>query len=114
MECIQDLLYSLICKVEENNKKRKIWFDDNIYYYYIPTMDEINEENLKKELWWSFDEMDKFRSTATNEITQFAIIYPHFDTRFIAKKLWTIFDFDEIYKNMENEKKKENKLCKKL
>jgi len=80
---------------------KRITFNDELSYFYIPARDEIIKEGLKKDMWWSQEEMFQFRVTSNIEVQQFMQAFPYNDIRTVQKQLWLIVDFDEIYKRIE-------------
>jgi hypothetical protein len=82
-------------------EKQKITFNDTIYYYYIETKEDIIDADLKKDLWWSPQEMALSRAIYLFEIQQFMKMFPQNDLNTVKKELWLVLDFDEIYKQQE-------------
>ena len=101
-QIVKEVLYNIIEKIENKKiEKKQIKFNDIIYYCYIPNKDEIIEENIKNEIWWTSEEMEDFRFTFNNELQEFMQVFPHNNIRTVIKHLWLVFDFDEIYRNQK-------------
>jgi hypothetical protein len=83
------------------NSKKRITFNDTVYVCYIPTKQEILDEDLKKDLWWSMQEMNDIRSIYNMELQYFMNLYPHNNIRTVQKQLWLVVDFDAIYSSRE-------------
>lgn len=82
--------------------KRNVSFNDIVYYYYIETKEELLDADLKKDMWWTVEEMNYIRAIYTIELEQFMKAYPKNNIRNVQKQLWLVFDFDEIYRLQNN------------
>lgn len=87
----------------KNKNKKKIQINDTVQYVSIPNRYELMEENVKGELWWTVQEMSYMKYTASYEINVFLELFPNNDYNTLAKQLWLVLDFDEIYKNQVEE-----------
>jgi hypothetical protein len=87
----------MIPDIIKNASIKKIRFNETSYFHLIPSRQEILDENLKKDLWWTQEEMNNIRYIYTMELQQFMQAYPHNNIRDVQKQLWLVFDFDELY-----------------
>lgn len=78
-------------------RKKRIHFNETASFCFIPCRQEILDENLKNDLWWTQEEMNNIRYIYTMELQQFMQAYPHNNIRDVQKQLWLVFDFDELY-----------------
>jgi hypothetical protein len=87
----------MIPDIIKNASIKKIRFNETTSLCYIPCRQEIIDGDLKKELWWTQEEMEMIRYVYNVELQQFMQAYPHNNIRNVQKQLWLVFDFDEIY-----------------
>lgn len=88
---------NMIPDIIRNASIKRIRFNDTAYLHLIPSRQEIIDENLKKDLWWTQEEMEFIRFVYTMELQQFMAAYPNNNIRDVQKRLWVTLDFDEIY-----------------
>ena len=91
---------NMIPDIIRNASIKKIRFNETSYFHLIPCREEFLEENLKKDLWWTQEEMEAIRFVYTMELQQFMQAYPNNNIRDVQKRLWVTLDFDEIYARM--------------
>ena len=96
-------LFHQTVETNSNKNKKKIQINDTVQYVSIPNRYELMEENVKGELWWTVQEMSYMKYTASYEINVFLELFPNNDYNTLAKQLWLVLDFDEIYKNQVEE-----------
>jgi hypothetical protein len=96
MDDIENVLFDMIKKIEKKNRKIKI--NDSIEYFFIPTKREIIEEKLVDDIWWTKEETELNQFICKMELQQFMKLFPNNDIRTVARQLWLVFDFDEIYR----------------
>ena len=63
----------------------------------ILNRDDIIEENLKRELWWSPTDFLEFYKQASFELSYFMAVNPNANKAKYSKTLWYDLDFDKIY-----------------
>ena len=88
---------NMIPDIIKNASIKKIRFNETSYFQLIPSRQEFLDENLKKELWWTQEEMEAIRFVYNMELQQFMQAFPHNNIRDVQKQLWVTLDFDEIY-----------------
>lgn len=86
-----------ISDIIKNSSRKRIHFKETVSYYYIPSRQEMIEEDIKKDIWWTMEEMQIFRAISNLELQQFMRAYPNNNIRDVQKQLWLVLDFDEIY-----------------
>ena len=63
----------------------------------IINRDDIDEENLKRDLWWSPVDFLQFYNEAKFELAYFMRVNPYANKYKYSKTLWYDLDFDKIY-----------------
>ena len=63
----------------------------------ILNRDDINEDKLKRELWWSPTDFLEFYNQARFELSYFMAVNPQANKKKYSKTLWCDLDFDKIY-----------------
>jgi hypothetical protein len=105
MEEINNLMEEMICYIEQipidTGKKKKVKFNFYNYCVLIPCKNELIENNLVTQIWWSQIDFWIFRNNATNELREFLYTFPQADYKYYAKNLWYELDFDKIYSDLE-------------
>jgi hypothetical protein len=64
----------------------------------ILNRDDINEDKLKRDLWWSSTDFLEFYNQARFELSYFMALNPRANKQKYSKTLWYDLDFDKIYK----------------
>ena len=80
--------------------KKKKYVSYNIVLsknHYIMNRDDIIEDKLKRELWWSSTDFLEFYNQARFELSYFMTVNPQANKRKYSKTLWYDLDFDKIY-----------------
>jgi hypothetical protein len=85
-------------------ENRKTYKRKNVSYntvlsknHFIMNREDINEDNLKRDLWWSATDFLEFHNQARFELSYFMAINPQANKQKYSKTLWYDLDFDKIY-----------------
>jgi hypothetical protein len=92
---------------DENNEdksKKRVTFSFMQEIRYIPNNDDICDEGLKTELWWTHEEFIENKNTAMNEFAKTLRFNPGKNYRYLFKNMWYELDFDSIYELHETYK----------
>lgn len=100
----QPEIITILDKMISSIENRKTYKRKNVSYnpdllknHYIMNRDDINEDNLKRELWWSPTDFLEFYNQARFELSYFMTVNPHANKKVYSKTLWYDLDFDKIY-----------------
>ena len=98
---INDLLDNMIhCIETEKMYKKKKYLSYNTTLTMCKSIinrDVIDEENLKRDLWWSPTDFLQFYNEAKFELAYFMRVNPGANKHKYSKTLWYDLDFDKIY-----------------
>jgi hypothetical protein len=83
---------------------KKVHFDFIRDIYIIPNTQDLLEDGLKDELWWTEDECAMIRKIASNEFEKTLKFNKTKKSKLIYKIMWYELDFDEIYKMLKTYK----------
>lgn len=79
-------------------KKKRVSYDSVLSRnHVILNRDDINKNNLKRELWWSSTDFLEFYNQARFELSYFMALNPRANKQKYSKTLWYDLDFDKIY-----------------
>ena len=67
-------------------KYKRISFDDNVYITDTISREEINEQNLKDDIWWNAKDYEKFNEESIQDVFNFMLKFPGLDF-YSARKL---------------------------
>jgi hypothetical protein len=70
----------------------------------IPNKEDIFENGLNHELWWTEDECIMIRKIASDEFEKTLKFNKTKNRKLIYKTMWYQLDFDEIYKILKTYK----------
>jgi hypothetical protein len=85
------------------NSKR-VRFDFIRDVYIIPNTQDILENGIKDELWWTYDEYVMIRKIAYDEFEKTLKFNKTKNRQHLYKIMWYELDFDEIYKMLKTYK----------
>lgn len=98
---INDVLDNIITCIETGKKyknKKYVSYDRILAVHrYIINRDDIYENNLKNDLWWSPTDFLQFYNEARFELAYFMRVNPGANKYKYSKTLWCELDFDKIY-----------------
>jgi hypothetical protein len=98
---INNILDKMVTSIESGKiykKKKRVSYDIVLSRnYVILNRDDINENNLKQDLWWSATDFLEFCNHAKFELSYFMTVNPHANKKIYSKTLWYDLDFDKIY-----------------
>jgi len=72
-------------------RKRKVSFDDNVHVYDTHSRSDINNHNLKQQIWWNINDYQRFNIDANFELINYL---KHAETNDIAaakRHIWRGF-----------------------
>lgn len=98
---INNILDKMVTSIESGKiykKKKRVSYDIVLSRnHFIINRDDINEHNLKRDLWWSATDFLEFYKQAGFELSYFMTVNPHANKKIYSKTLWYDLDFDKIY-----------------
>ena len=98
---INNILDKMIASIESGKiykRKKYVSYNDVLSKnLVILNRDDINENNLKRDLWWSPTDFLEFYNHARFELSYFMTVNPHANKQKYSKSLWYDLDFDKIY-----------------
>lgn len=98
---INNILDKMISSIENRKtykRKKRVSYDIVLSRnHVILNRDDINEDNLKRDLWWSATDFLEFYKQAGFELSYFMTVNPQANKHKYAKTLWYDLDFDKIY-----------------
>jgi hypothetical protein len=83
---------------------KKVNFDFIRDVWIIPNTEDILEDGLKDELWWTIDEYAMIKNIAYNEFEKTLKFNKINNRKHLYKTMWYELDFDEIYKMLKTYK----------
>jgi len=94
---IKNLLFEMITTIEmivtiqeldSIKRKKKISFKNENEEFIIIDRNYIMENDLRKDLWYTIEEMENFKQEAIMDIQLFMMINPGFNSRDAMKIMW--------------------------
>lgn len=90
---IQEMITSIemIATIEyfnENKRRKSISFKNENEEFLIIDRNYIMENDLRKELWYSFQEMEEFKQNAIMDIQLFMMINPGYTSKDAMRIMW--------------------------
>ena len=75
-------------------KRKRVTFDDNVYTTNTISREEINEHNLKDDMWWNAKDYEKFNEESTQDVFYFMLKFPGIDYYSARKILYNCYFLD--------------------
>jgi hypothetical protein len=86
------------------NSKKRVKFNCFRDIWVIPNTDDIINEGLKDQLWWSECETAQIKHTALMELEKIYLVNRCRSRKNLHKTIWYELDFDKIYEILDDYK----------
>ena len=97
-------LYNKYTPIYTTMNKKKVKFNCFRDIWVIPNTDDIINEGLKDQLWWSECESAQIKRTALLELEKIYLFNRGRTRKNLHKTIWYDLDFDKIYEILDDYK----------